>query len=487
VTIVIIPLLVALITALVTLLLYRRPSLQQAASIAGAVILLFSAVWQVNAVLNEGAIAVGMGNWPYPYAIAFVADRLSGIMVLVSAALGVSVLVFYAGMPESETASPMVHPLIHGLLAAVCGTVLTADLFNLYVWFELMLITVLGLLVVNDGLRNLEAAFKYFALNLLGTLLFLAAVALIYGVTGQLSFGGLAEAAQQPAVLSVLPVYVAMLMTAFLLKSAAFPFYFWLPSSYHTLPIPVLALIGGLITKVGVYVMLRIMGEVFVIQPQVFYLALGWIAVATMVSGVLGAAYHWDLRRILAFHIVSQIGYLLLAVALASPQSGAAGVFFMVHNILAKATLFLIAGIMWRSAGHYDLRRIGGLYPARPVLAMCFLIAGFSLVGVPPSSGFWGKFLLVQEAFAQEHFIWGGFALAVGVLTLYSMVKIWMEGFWKPHPAGPVNTPAATGQSLCNAVVVVLVALLVVIGVYPEPLIEYSTLATSSLWPQELK
>ena len=479
--------LVPLLVSVLTLLLHRQPRLQHSVSIAGALILLINALWLLSIVVRQDSISVAMGNWPLPYAIEFVADRLSAIMVLITAALGLGVLVYGKGMPESADASPMTLPLVHGLLAAVCGTVLTADLFNLYVWFELMLITVLGLLIVHGGLRNLEAAFKYFALNLLGTLLFLLAVALIYGATGQLNFSGLAEAVQRPDLQTSVPVYAAMLLTAFLLKAAAFPLYFWLPASYHSLPAPLLALIGGLITKVGVYVMLRMMGDVLVGLPEMYYQVLGWLAVATMISGVLGAAYHWDLRRILAFHIVSQIGYLLLAVALATPQSGAAGVFFMVHNILAKATLFLIAGIMWRSAGHYDLRRIGGLYPARPMLGLLFLVAGFSLVGVPPSSGFWGKFLLVRESFIQGHFIWGAFALAVGVLTLYSMVKIWIEGFWKPHPDGRVATVKTPAMTVEFAVVFFFVAMLALIAVYPEPLIQYATSATDMLWSREIR
>ena len=478
------PVLVPLIAAVLTVLLHRHLRAQQLASIAGAVVLLICALLLIKDISVAGSVSVAMGSWPLPFAIEFVADRLSVIMVLVTAVLGLGVLVYQLGSPESTTASEMTHPLVHGLLAAVCGTVLTADLFNLYVWFELMLITVLGLLVVHDGLRNLEAAFKYFALNLLGTLLFLAAVAFLYGATGQLNFGALGAASQRADMQDAIPVYIAMLFTAFLLKAAAFPLYFWLPASYHTLPAPLLALIGGLITKVGVYVMLRLSGEVFIDQPAVFYQALGWIAVVTRVSGGLGAAYHWDLRRILAFHIVSQIGYLLLAVALATPAGGAAGMFFLIHNILAKASLFLIAGMMWRMAGHYDLRRIGGLYPASPLLALLFLIAGFSLVGVPPSSGFWGKFLLVQESFVQGHYAWGGFALGVGVLTLYSMVKIWLEGFWKPQPQGEAITMDAPGVSASFTVVFILAALLVAMGVYPEPLIQYANEATSLLWTE---
>jgi multicomponent Na+:H+ antiporter subunit D len=476
------PVLISLMTALVTALLYRRPVLQRLASVSGAMLLMLNALWLVSLVSGGDRLSLALGHWPLPFAIEFIADRLSAIMILITALLGLGVLVYDFAGHGARSDATMTQPLIHGLLAAVSGTVLTADLFNLYVWFELMLITILGLLVAGGSLRNLEAAFKYLALNLVGTLLFLMAVAFLYGITGQLNFSSLAEAMQQPAVRSASHVYVILLLIAFLVKAAAFPLYFWLPASYHTLPAGQLALIGGLITKVAVYVILRVMGEVFYDQPRVIYDVLGWIAVLTMVSGVLGAAFHWDLRRILAFHIVSQIGYLLLAVALATPESGAAGIFFLVHNILAKAALFLIAGLIMRDAGHYDLRRVGGLYPARPVLALFFIVAGFSLVGIPPSSGFWGKFMLVAESFAQQQFVWGGIALAVGALTLYSMVKIWIEAFWKPHPAGHIEPVRSTGIPLDYLVVFVLVALLVGIGVYPEPLVAYSQTSTGSFW-----
>ena len=137
---------------------------------------------------------------------------------------------------------------------------------------------------------------------------------------------------------------------------------------------------------------------------------------------------------------------------------------------------------MWRAAGHYDLRRIGGLYPARPLLALLFLVAGFSLVGVPPSTGFWGKFLLVQESFAQGHYAWGGLALAVGFLTLYSMVKIWLEGFWKPHPRGQAVTAPVMRLAPAYTAVILLALLLLVLGLFPEPLIQYTDAATSMLW-----
>lgn len=368
---------------------------------------------------------------------------------------------------------------MHGLLAGACGAFLTADLFNLYVWFELMLICALGLLVRGGTARNLEATLKYFALNMVGTLLLLAAVALLYGATGHLNFGALGAAARQMDA-AVLSPFVALLVLALLMKAGAFPLYAWLPAAYHTLPAPLLALFAALLTKVGVYALLRLLGDVFAGSPALLYQALGWIAVLTMVSGVLGAAYHWDMRRILAFHIVSQIGYMLLGIALASPAGSAGAMFYMWHNMVVKGALILIAAMVFRLAGHYDLRRVGGLYAARPWLATLFLVAAFAQVGIPPLSGFWGKLLLVRESFAQGEALWGAVALGVGALTLYSMAKIWMEAFWKPHP-DPAWQPPRARLAPAYVVTATLAALALGVGVYPEPFIAFAGDAAQAL------
>lgn len=254
---------------------------------------------------------------------------------------------------------PLLLPLVHGTLAGVAGAFSTADLFNLYVWFEVMLICALGLIALGGRRDQLDAAFKYLGLNLFGTLLLLAAVGLLYAATGHLNYQALATAARavDPALLHAL---LAALAVALLLKSAAFPLYAWLPASYPTLPTPVLALFAGLLTKVGVYAVLRMLGDVFMPAGADWSEALGWVAAATMVAGVLGAAYHWDIRRILAFHIISQIGYILLAVALDGPDGHAAALFYTVHHIIVKANLFLIAGMIAALAGSHDLRLIGG-------------------------------------------------------------------------------------------------------------------------------
>ncbi|MBN8442806.1 MAG: Na+/H+ antiporter subunit D [Thauera sp.] len=482
------PVLVPLLTALLTASLPHHPRLRGITSLAGALALLASAVALFLHVHQDGAMSVALGNWPLPYAIEFVADGLGTALVLTAALLGLCViahaLATAAGTEPAEQARAGLHPLLHALLAAVMAVFLAGDLFNLYVWFELMLIATLGLLVLGAERRHAEAALKYFATSMLGTLLMLAAVGLIYGATGHLNFSALQGAMRDPQVAAALPAPVTLLLLALLLKAGVFPLFLWLPASYHTLPAAALALIGGLLTKVALYVVMRLLGGVFAGMPGLLAEALGWLAVITMISGVLGAAYHWDIRRILAFHIVSQIGYLLLGVALASPAGAAGTAFFLVHNVLVKAQLFLICALIWMAAGHHDLRRIGGLYVARPLLAVLFLIGAFSLVGVPPSSGFWGKLLLVREAFAQDRLVWGGAALGVGLLTLYSMSKIWLEGFWKPHPAArPEGAPAhAALHPAAYAGVLALTVPIVALGLYPEAALRHLELATQTLW-----
>lgn len=480
------PFLVPLVTALLTALLSQHAAMRARASVLGAAAQLIFAAMLLVEVMQDGRQSVSLGNWPLPYAIEFAADALSASLVTIAALLGFATMVFQLHWNDAGTEAPGLQPLLHGLLAATAAVFLAADLFNLYVWFELMLISVLGLLVLGGKRRHAEAAFKYFAVSMLGTLLMLGAVGMIYGATGHLNFSALRAAAAQPGLAGAMPAYVGLLVLAVLLKAGAFPLFAWLPASYHTLPAPVLALVGGLLTKVAAYVLLRLLGDVFVATPGVMLEALGWLALATMLSGVLGAAYHWDVRRILAFHIVSQIGYLLLGIALATPTAAAGTVFFLFHNILVKANLFLIAGLMWAATGHYDLRRMGGLYRARPLLAGLFLVSAFSLVGVPPTMGFWGKFMLIKEAFGQGRYLWGGTALAAGLLTLYSMSKIWMEGFWKPHPTQqPDDAPAQlqlTSTPLpftAYATVVLLSLIMLLMGMYPDPFIRYVDAATA--------
>ena len=471
------PLLLPLATGLLCAIVPRR--LAAATSLAGTLATLLASVLLLAEVMSSGPVSMAFGDWALPFAIAFVADPLGAAMVTVSALMGAACIAFQASGVDAADETETLHPLLHLLMAGVCGAFLTGDVFNLYVWFELMLVAAVGLFIHQRGRPAQEAAFKYFVVNAFGTLLFLAAIAWLYARTGQLNF-----AALEPALAAVpagerLGLAIA-LAAGFLLKAGAFPLFGWLPASYHVLPTPVLALFAGLLTKVGVYALLRVWGDVVPDLPRIGFDALGTIAVATMLVGVLGAAFHWDIRRILAFHIISQIGYILLAIALGTREGNAATTFYTVHHIIVKANLFLIGALMFRLTGTFDLRESGGLWKTHPWLGLLFLVPALSLVGIPPLSGFWAKLLVVRESVATGHFIWAAAALVVGFLTLYSMMKIWMEGFWKPAPEGLDRTPVRL-PATAVAVVATLAATTLAIGIAPDLLYGLASAAAARM------
>ncbi|MBV7435025.1 hypothetical protein KRX19_08315 [Cardiobacteriaceae bacterium TAE3-ERU3] len=476
------PVLLPLLTAALLVLLRNRASMQMAVSLVAAVAMLLVAVVLLSHA--DAAPQVAFGEWPAPYGIVFAVDRLSAVMLAVTALMTLVTLVYMCADLGDAPRHPLLLSLLFGMIAGVNGAFLTADIFNWYVWFEVMLICSLGLLAIGQRGAQLDAAFKYMALNLPGTLLMLFAVAMVYGATGQLNFAALHEA-QAPLPQGTGMWLLALLVIAFLVKAGAFPVFAWLPASYHTLPVPLLALFAALLTKVGAYALLRILGEVF--QPDIALVqeVLGWLAVATMVFGVIGAAYHWDMRRILAFHIISQIGYILLAVALGGVLADAAGIFYIVHHIIVKANLFLIAGLICAYAGSHDLRKIGGLYNAKPWLALLFAVPALSLVGIPPMSGFWAKLLLLRETIATGHVWWTVAALLVSVLTMYSMMKIWLEAFVKAHPnaaeEGLWQPRAVSRPAPAVLAVVILAGLTLWISVWPQALYGFAQAAAEAL------
>ena len=474
------PVLIPLATALLCVLAGTMPRLQKGVSLGGALALFFAGLALLRQVTRDGTLTLIAGNWPAPFGIAFTADRLGVALVMIAALMVIVVVIWQYRDVDRAPDGPTLHPLLHGMVAGACGAFLTADLFNLYVWFEVALIASLGLLAQGGNLRHLDATLKYFALNLVGTLLLLTGVALLYGTTGQLNFLALGAAIAEGGNPLHLPL-LGLLVIAFLVKSAAFPFFAWLPASYHTLPAPVLALFSALLSKIGICALIRLLYAVLTPAPAELLTVVGWIALLSMVTGVLGAAYHWDMRRILAFHSISQVGYMLLAIALASPAGEAAAIFFALHHSLVKAGLFLTAALIFRHAGHYDLRRIGGMYAARPFLAVMFSLLALSLVGIPPSSGFWGKYLIVKEGLRQGAFLWAGTALLVGGLTLYSMMKIWFEAFWKTHPVQNWQAPAGARPAPAYAGLAIVVAMAVLAGLFPEPLLEFAAAAADAL------
>ncbi|MCA9980802.1 MAG: Na+/H+ antiporter subunit D, partial [Anaerolineales bacterium] len=388
-------------------------------------------------VRNEGIQVLYIGGWVAPFGITFVVDLMSAIMVLVTATMGLLVAVYALADINPEMEALGYHPLFFLLLAGVSGSFLTGDLFNLYVWFEIMLITSFVLLVMQGTRSQLEGAVKYVTLSLISSALFLSAIGLLYGLVGTLNMADIAQkmdvvAQKEPVMVTAVSL---LFLVAFGIKSALFPLFGWLPSSYHTPPTAVTTIFGALLTKVGVYAILRLFTLIFVQNTAVIQPIILALAAMTMVTGVFGAVVQYDFRRLLSFHIISQIGYLIMGIGLMTLNSLAGTIFFMVHVIFAKSALFLVSGVVNRLQGTYYLKHLGGLYKRSVPLSLLFFIPAMALAGIPPLSGFWAKFSLIFSGLEAGQYLIVAVALFVSVWTLYSMTKIWTYVYWRPRPS----------------------------------------------------
>lgn len=472
------PVLIPLSASALCMMLWHQPGAQRVVYLS-ALVLMFAAalalLWKVS---ENDVLAMTLGGWEAPFGISFVADGLGAMMVVVTSTLALTIGVYSLSVTRRRHIRNGVYPLMFGLLAAVNGAFLTGDVFNLYVWFEIILITSLGLLVIDHSRAQLDGAVKYAALNLLSTLLILLAIAILYGVTGTLNMADLARVLPHTEASIALTVSAAFFLLGFGIKAGYFPVFFWLPASYHTISIAILAIFAGLLTKVGVYACFRVFSLLFSggagLRDIIAVMAAG-----TMLFGVFGAAVQWDIRRILSFHIISQIGYILFGLALGTTAAMTGAIFYIVHHIIVKANLFLIAGAVHRTTGTYDLRRAGGLMRSQPFLALLFAIPALSLAGIPPLSGFWAKFLVISAAFEADAVWLAAIGLFVGLMTIFSMSKIWIEAFWKP--AKFERTFAYGWPWPMKAGIGALALVTLWLGLQPEALITYSQLAADSL------
>ena len=488
---VVLPVLIPLVAGALAVLGRHSKRVQTYVGIIGGTALLASSIWLLMSTWEHGYLIMEMGNWPAPFGIVLVSDLFSAIMVLFTAISGLLTIIFSLSTISIPLRKVGYFPLLHLLLAGVNGAFLTGDIFNLYVWFEVMLVASFALLILGGERAQMEGAIKYVTLNLVSSAIFLSAIGLMYGLVGTLNMADIAVKIADVENRGLVNLVAIMFLVAFGIKASAFPFFFWLPASYHTPRIAVSALFAGLLTKVGVYALFRFFTLIFDLSDPIISQALIWGAALTMIAGVLGAAAQFEFRRILSFHIISQIGYMIMGLAIYTPLAIAGGIYFIVHNIVAKSGLFLVSGLVYRLRGSYDLKKLGGLYKARPGLAFMFLLLAFSMAGMPPLSGFFGKFLVIRAGVEVHHWWLVAAGLGVGVLTLYSMTKIWAEVFWKEAPPNAPQAPAHevgthASNGLIYGTIACLAVMTVLMGLAIEPIYVVTMAAAEQLLNPQL-
>lgn len=480
------PIIIPLLTATLCLFAWNSPRSQCRIGVAGMLLQLLSCVAILTVVAQNGIQSVQLGGWTAPYGITFVADLFSAIMLSVSAFIGLCVAVFSLATMDRARVRKGYYLFIHFMMMGVCGAFLTGDIFNLFVWFEVMLIASFVLMALGGERDQMEGAVKYLTLNLLSSVFFLSAIGILYGNFGTLNMADLAMKAEAGADPELMRLTSILFFVAFGVKAGLFPLFFWLPASYHTPPVAVSAIFAGLLTKVGMYSLIRIFTLIFDADDSFTNHLLVWVAGFTMVVGVLGAVAQFNVRRLLSFHIISQIGYAVLGLAIFTQWALAGAIYFLVHNIFAKTNLFLISGATYDLRGTDYLKNMGGLYKKAPFLSILFVISAFGLAGIPPLSGFFGKFLLIKAGLDAGYYVVTAIALGVGILTLYSMTKIFAEAFWKDAPEkapeGDLqwsDTPAK--RRALYLPIIAMAAGVVLMGVLAQPIIQLCLAAGAQL------
>ncbi|GAA4655612.1 Na+/H+ antiporter subunit D [Arthrobacter cryoconiti] len=458
------PLAVALpfLGAALTFVLIHHPRAQRRVSLATLALTLALEVSVLVFVWQFGPVAVHLGGWAPPFGIVMVADEFSSLLLVVSSAVSLAVLAYASGQgaADGEESGPVsvFHPTYLIMVAGVSNAFLAGDLFNLYVGFEILLTASYVLMTLGGTGSRIRAGITYVVVSVISSLLFLIAIAMVYGATGTVTLADLAVKLGQldPGTQQLLHV---MLLVAFGIKAAVFPLSFWLPDSYPTAPAPVTAVFAGLLTKVGVYAIIRT--ETLLFPGHELNAVLLWVALATMLVGILGAVAQTDIKRMLSFTLVSHIGYMIFGVGLSSVLGLGAAIFYVIHHITIQTSLFMVTGLIERRGGTSAIGRLGGLAKLSPILAVLYFIPAMNLSGIPPFSGFLGKLGLLQAGVADGSPL--AYALVLGgvvasLLTLLVMARVWNRVFWRstadaenPDPVLLATAPDSSGGRSMSA------------------------------------
>lgn len=476
---VIIPLLIPFVVGVVLIFFKDNIKLQRIISTISLIATTGFAAYLVQLVYKNGVLTHKLGNWEPPFGIILVADMLAALLVLTASIVALCCILFAFRSIGEKRERFYFYPLVHFLMVGVFGAFLTGDIFNLFVFFEVMLMSSYALIVIGGTRAQLRESLKYILINVISSALFVIAVAYLYSVTGTLNMADLSQKVaevNQPGILTTIGI---LFFIVFGLKAALFPMYFWLPSAYNAPPPVVTALFGALLTKVGIYSIFRTFTLIFYHQPEVTHQLIGYTALLTIVIGTVGAIAYNDMNKILIYNIVIAVGVIVYGITLTTQAGIEGAIYYLIHDMVIKAALFLLGGAIVAITGTAKLKKMGGLIKRHPKLGWMFFVAVVSLAGIPPLSGFVGKFLLVQGGLESQSYTFVTVLLVSSLMVLYSAMKIFMNCFWRAPKLTEEQEKGSTKGMLYPAAI--LLAISVFLGLGAEVVFPYISMAAETL------
>lgn len=475
---VIAPIIVPVIAGLILLLFRKKIIFQRLFSILAVITVLIFSLLLIMKIKVEGIQTLQLGGWDAPFGISMVADMFSMILVLVTSIVAFCCLLYAFRTVGKEREMFYFYPMFLFLIAGVNGSFLTGDIFNLFVCFEVMLVASYVLISLGGTKLQLRESVKYVVINIISSFLFLVAVAYLYAITGTLNLAHLSERVAEVGQDGLLTTVAILFLIVFSLKAGLFLF-FWLPGSYSAPPTAIAAIFAALLTKVGMYAIIRMFTLVFYHEPQITHLFIGILAAMTMILGAIGAVSYWDIKQILTYNVVVGVGFILAGLASFTSVGMTGSLYYFIHDMIIKALIFLLGGTIIYLTGQSRLHEISGLIRLHPLLGIMFFIAALSLSGIPPLSGFLGKIFITEGTFTSGYYWLGAIGLFTSLMVLYSIMKIFMKAFWGYTEITEEEELGTTKGILLP--IGILTVLTIALGLGTELISDYVDLAIESL------
>lgn len=427
--ILVLPMVIPILTGIVLVFLRRFIHIQRWMSVLAMVANIIISIFILNRIQTEGILRLDFGGWEPPYGILFVADSFSLLLVLTTSIVTAITLIYAMSSIGSAREKMFFYPFVNFLVAGVNGSFLTGDLFNLFVSFEIMLLASYVLITLGGSKFQLKESLKYITINVLSSWVFLVGIAYLYGTLGTLNLADLSVKVSEVGQTPLLTVISILFLLVFGLKSGLL-LYQWLPGSYSAPPPAIAALFGALLTKVGIYAMFRMFTLIFYHEPSITHTIIGIMAGLTLIGGSLGAIAYNDIRKIVAYNVIIAVGFILVGLAVSTTASLEGSIYYLVHDMIVKALLFLLAGTMIMLTRTNKLDEMSGLIRNYPTLGWLFFISMLSLAGIPPFSGFIGKVLIGQGTIESGSYILLALGFISSLFVLYSLLRVFMNAFW---------------------------------------------------------
>lgn len=423
------PMILPIMTAIVLVFLRDNVSMQRVISLITMLVIIVIGLFLLIEVEANGIMRLDFSGWLPPFGILFVGDAFALLLVITASIVTICCLIYAFSTIGEAHEKMFFYSFVLLLVAGVNGSFLTGDIFNLFVCFEVMLLASYVLVALGGGKRQLRESLKYVLINVVASWMFLVALAFLYGAVGTLNMAHIAvrvaEVGQDPVLTTISFVFLIV----FSLKAGLLLF-FWLPGSYSVPPTSVAALFAALLTKVGIYALIRTFTLMFPLQQDVTHTIIAVMAAITLIAGMAGAMGGRDVKTIATYNVIIGVGFIMVGVAIANEQAFAGVVYYLMHDMVAKALLFLCIGMMVYLTGETIVKNMSGLIRNYPLFGWIYFLGLCALVGIPPLSGFIGKVLIGQGAITGSNYVLLALGFLSSIAVLYSLLRIFLASFF---------------------------------------------------------